>query len=637
MIVLNPSRFLRRLTFFAGLLSALVWHAFAAEPLSPFLLDVKTLDAASVSDNAREAIKRPIATIVDKEHPSPSGDPHDYVSYGRYWWPDPASSNGLPYIQRDGYPNRQQMAYGDQDRLEHMIDTVETLAEAWQLDHREEYARRAGEWIRAWFVAPATRVNPSFEYAQIRPGHNDNHGSNSGLIDLHGSPAFTDNDEARVHQWFSDYLHWLTTSKNGKLEHEAPNNHGSWYLTQIITIARYLDREDDARQFVREDFARIASQFAPDGSQPFELVRRDGLFYCGYNLEAQFHIATLAAPLGVDLWHYAATNGASLHQGLEFLRPYNTTPETWPHSQLRKLKPGFLQALLDQAARIWPDSKIDPSKATSVESSNGTAVATPITLPGAETFVYRDGQPQPMRLHVFKPKNWKPEDRRPALVFFFGGGWTRGTPEHSATYAKLAATLGMVGIAPDYRTRDRFGTSPLESVADGRAAVRWIEDHADQLGIDPQKIVVGGSSAGGHVALWTAITHTPPGSATNEAPRVKPVALILVSPVSDTSSAIGYTPQRFGDKAEALSPVHQLDAKMPPVLLFHGDADTTVTNAQSIALHDRLVASSNVCEFISVPGGNHGFQSQLPEWKDKSRDIMKTFLTDQGVLPVPAS
>ena len=634
---------------FTSLLSALIWCACASEPLSPLLLDIKTLDASAVADNAHEALDLPITTVVDKERPSPTGDPHDYVSYGRYWWPDPASSNGLPFIQRDGYPNREQMALGDQERLGRMIKTVETLAQAWRLEHREDCARRAGEWIRAWFVTPATRVNPSFEYAQIRLGRDGNHGSNSGLIDMHGfirlidalrllhnSPAFTGDDEALVHQWFSDYLRWLTTSKNGKLEHDAPNNHGSWYLDQIIAIARYLDREEKARQFAREDFARITNQFAPDGSQPFELVRRDGLFYCAYNLEAQFCVAKLAAPLGVDLWHYVATNGASLHRGLEFLRPYNTAPETWPHSQLKQLKPGFLQPLLDQAARIWPEPKIESSKATSSESSASAAVATPITLPGAEMYIYRDGQPEPMRLHVFKPRNWKPEDRRPALVFFFGGGWTRGTPERSASYGKWAAMLGMVGIAPDYRTKERFGTTPLESVADGRAAVRWIEDHADKLGIDSKRIVVGGSSAGGHVALWTAIEHTPPGSATNEAPRVKPFALILVSPVSDTSSGTGYTPKRFGDKAEALSPVHQLDAKMPPMLLFHGDADTTVTNRQSIALHDKLVAGSNVCEFITVPGGNHGFQSQLPEWKDKSRTIMEEFLTKQGVLPVTA-
>jgi acetyl esterase len=273
---------------------------------------------------------------------------------------------------------------------------------------------------------------------------------------------------------------------------------------------------------------------------------------------------------------------------------------------------------------------------TESKSATNASAVTPVTLPGAETFTYRESQPDPMRLHVFKPKDWKASDRRPALVFFFGGGWTRGTPERSASYVKWAATLGMVGIAPDYRVKERFGTSPLESVADGRAALRWVEDHAAQLGIDQNKVVVGGSSAGGHVALWTAIKHTPPGSSTNEAPRIKPVALVLVSPVSDTSTNTGYTPKRFGDNAEALSPVHQLDAKMPPVLVFHGDADTTVTNRQSIALHERLVASSNACELVTVPGGNHGFQSQLPEWKDKSRAIMKEFLTREGVLPVAA-
>jgi acetyl esterase len=275
-------------------------------------------------------------------------------------------------------------------------------------------------------------------------------------------------------------------------------------------------------------------------------------------------------------------------------------------------------------------------EAIETRSETNAPAVTPVTLPGAEPYIYRDGKPEPMRLHVFKPKDWKETDRRAALVFFFGGGWTKGTPERSAGYAKWAATLGMVGIAPDYRTKERFGTTPLESVADGRAAMRWVQDHANKLGIDTNKIVVGGSSAGGHVALWTAIAHTPPGSVAGEAPRAKPFALILISPVSDTSSATGYTPKRFGENTEALSPVHQLDPKMPPVLVFHGDADTTVTNRQSIALRDKLVASSNVCELVTVPGGTHGFQTQLPEWKDKSRVIIKEFLTKEKILPVAA-
>jgi acetyl esterase/lipase len=278
------------------------------------------------------------------------------------------------------------------------------------------------------------------------------------------------------------------------------------------------------------------------------------------------------------------------------------------------------------------DEEAVPKKTSAAK----TPALTPLTLTNAQTFIYHDVKPEPMRLHVFKPKGWSTNDSRPALVFFFGGGWTTGTPERSATYAKWAASLGMVGIAPDYRTHERFNTTPLESVADGRAALRWVQDHVGELGIDPKKIVVGGSSAGGHVALWTAIEHTPPGSATNEAPRAKPFALILVSPVSDTAPPIGYTPKRFGTNAEALSPILQLDAKMPPVLLFHGDADTTVTNRQSINLEQKLLATSNVCERVNVPGGIHGFQTQLPEWKEKSRVIMKEFLTKLGVLPVNA-
>ncbi len=276
----------------------------------------------------------------------------------------------------------------------------------------------------------------------------------------------------------------------------------------------------------------------------------------------------------------------------------------------------------------------DDEAETKKSADTNAPEVTPITLTNAQTFVYRDGKPDPMRLHVFKPKGWSKDDQRPALIFFFGGGWDHGTPLKSAGNAKWASTLGMVGIAPDYRTKKRFGTSPLESVADGRAALRWVQEHAAELGINPKKIVVGGGSAGGHLALWTAIAHTPPGSSTNEAPLAKPCALILVSPVSDTSVATGYTPKRFGSNTDALSPVHQLDAKMPPVLVFHGDADTTVTNRQSIALEQKLLAGSNICERVNVPGGNHSFTSKLPEWRDKSRAMMKEFLTKQGVLPV---
>ena len=254
-------------------------------------------------------------------------------------------------------------------------------------------------------------------------------------------------------------------------------------------------------------------------------------------------------------------------------------------------------------------------------------------MPGAEGFVYRAvDDAAPLRLFVVKPAGWQSGDRRAALMFFFGGGWTTGTPASSIFWARFAAELGMIGIAPDYRTRGRHDVSPLGSVADGRAALRWVQDHAGELGLDPARIAVGGNSAGGHVALWTAMAEAPPGSEESESPRRKPAALVLFSTVSDTSPETGYTPQRFGAHAMALSPVHQLDAAMPPVLAFHGDADQTVPLRQAVALRDQLRATGNACELHIVPGGGHNFGQDVPAWREKSRELIIRFLQEQGLL-----
>lgn len=259
--------------------------------------------------------------------------------------------------------------------------------------------------------------------------------------------------------------------------------------------------------------------------------------------------------------------------------------------------------------------------------------ATPAELPGAEAHFYRaGGDAPPMRLFVVKPAGWTADDRRPGLVFFFGGGWTTGTPANSIFWARFAAQLGLVGVAPDYRTKGRHDVSPLASVADARAALRWLQDHAGELGLDPARIAVGGNSAGGHVALWTAIAAAPPGSDPRESPHVPPAALILFSAVSDTSAETGYTPGRFGEAATALSPLHQLDARMPPVLAFHGDADKIVPLRQALALRDKLLAGGNACELHLVPGGGHNFGQDVPAWQEKSRELMLAFLKRHGLV-----
>ncbi|MDI1250072.1 MAG: alginate lyase family protein, partial [Lacunisphaera sp.] len=205
---------------------------------------------------------------------------------------------------------------------------------------------------------------PHLEYAQVRLGHNGNRGNAAGMLDardfasvidalrlLEGSPALTPDEAKEVRHWFTAYLQWFTTAKIALQERAAKNNHGTWYFAQAIPIARYVGRDDLARQLVREDQALLARQLKPDGSQPEEIRRVDGLGYSVFNLEAHARVARHAAGLGLDLWNYTAPNGAGLRAALEFLRPYNHAPEQWPTSQKEKLRPGFLDALLREAAQ----------------------------------------------------------------------------------------------------------------------------------------------------------------------------------------------------------------------------------------------------------------------------------------------
>jgi acetyl esterase len=260
---------------------------------------------------------------------------------------------------------------------------------------------------------------------------------------------------------------------------------------------------------------------------------------------------------------------------------------------------------------------------------------TPVALEGTQMFVVRDRKPVPLRAFVYYPEGWTPDDRRTAFVYEFGGAWTTGDPSKSVSWAKWAASKGMVGIAPDYRTNQRFGTTPLAAVDDGRATLRLVQEHAAVLGVDLSRIVVGGNSAGGHVTLWSAIMQTPVGSDPATAPLQPPAAVVLVSAVSDTSPATGYTPWRFGVHGDALNPQTHLDSPMPPTIAFHGDADPTVSVTQSSRLCELITAGGGICQFVSIPGGDHGYRTQpnLPgEWKQRTYDMIEQFLREQGLL-----
>ena len=275
----------------------------------------------------------------------------------------------------------------------------------------------------------------------------------------------------------------------------------------------------------------------------------------------------------------------------------------------------------------WAETNV-PSPVPATETNE----VTPLTLPGAEPFVFKKVGDVELRLHVAKPKAWKASDKRACLVTFFGGGWTSGTPARSITYAKWAAKNGLVGVAPDYRTRNRFSTQPEDCVADGRAAVRWVQDHAAELGVDPAKIVVQGSSAGGHVAAWTAIPDpVTPETASDPVPNPAPMALILLWPVTDTGTSGYGGPKRFGNdeaRANNLSVTGRMPAKMPPTLVFHGTADKTVRFENSQAFTGKMKANGNLCELVAFPDAPHSPNSIQEGEKGK---IVKTKIEEESL------
>jgi hypothetical protein len=314
---------------------------------------------------AEAAMKRPLYTVTDKTVVPPSGDRHDYLSVGPYWWPDPSKPKGLPYIRRDGEinPDRSTNKY-DVNDLEGMSKDVETLSLAYYYSGNPRYAGRAASLVRTWFLDPKYRMNPNMNFAQAVPGREL--GRAEGVIDttrlqrvidgvglIGPSGKLTGEEQAGLEKWFADYVDWMRTGKNGKDEDAAKNNHGMWYDAQFAQFALFARRPELAKAVV-DAFPkrRIGPQFTPEGKLPLELARTRSLHYSIYALLAAYDVAEMGKCLGVDLWNYD-DGGKSLKRATDFLAPYHGKVQTWPLPELRP-DPEELDELLRRARRAWP-------------------------------------------------------------------------------------------------------------------------------------------------------------------------------------------------------------------------------------------------------------------------------------------
>src|SRR6266404_1943826 len=345
---------------------------------------------AKLEGEAQKALSVPPSSVVSKEAMPPSGDKHDYMSQAPYFWPDPKSPNGWPYIRRDGERNPEINKITDHRSLDQLESSVETLALAFYFKGDEAYAAKATQLLRAFFLDPATRMNPNLQYAQFIPGVNTGRGI--GLIEtrgltqvvdsiglLQGSKALTAADQHGLQDWFGKFLQWMLESKNGHDEAAAKNNHGTYYDLQVVSFALFVGKDDLARQVLQAARQkRIATQIEPDGRQPLELARTKAWSYSVGNLDGLIQLATLGELVGVDLWNYKTADGRSIRRALEFLYPFAVSDKWKVQSQYQQLgewQPQMLFPLMRRASAKYTDqsfkammAKIPPSQISAKES-----------------------------------------------------------------------------------------------------------------------------------------------------------------------------------------------------------------------------------------------------------------------------
>lgn len=266
------------------------------------------------------------------------------------------------------FENPEILKITDRKNLGELNDATRVLSFAFYLTNDEKYAIKTAQLLKHWFLNEATKMNPNLDFAQAIPGINTGRGIGiietialSGIADavilIKDSKAWTSKDDNAVKQWYSQYLHWMQTSKNGLDEMKAENNHGTFYDMQVVCFALFVNKKEVALKTLERTKHRLEIQVESDGKMPLELERTQALWYSTYNLEGWIKLATLADKAGVDLWNYEAKNGGSIKKAIDLLAPFAVTEKPWPYQQIDDYKANNIYILFMQAANKYNEKK----------------------------------------------------------------------------------------------------------------------------------------------------------------------------------------------------------------------------------------------------------------------------------------
>lgn len=329
---------------------------------SVFALNMKSLDKnkSKIANNdpaikaaykqllkdADKAMKFGPVSVMEKMNNPPSGDKHDYMSLAPYHWPNPETASGLPYIRKDGQTNPEVKEYKDKEYLPQLCEYVHVLGLAYYFSDDNSYAEHAASLLRVWFLDPATKMNPNLNYGQAIKGVTEGRGA--GMIDtrhfvklidgiglLKGSKSWKAADQEGMKKWFTQFLHWMQTSKNGIDEMNAKNNHGAWYDAQRLSMALFIDSIDLAKKIVANAVDRLELQMDEQGSFPAEMVRTISLHYTTFVLDAFFTIANMAENVGINFWKKMTPSGHSLQKGFDAVKPFLANEKEWKGPQIK--------------------------------------------------------------------------------------------------------------------------------------------------------------------------------------------------------------------------------------------------------------------------------------------------------------
>ena len=239
-------------------------------------------------------------------------------------------------------------------------------------------------------------------------------------------------------------------------------------------------------------------------------------------------------------------------------------------------------------------------------------------------------------MDLYTPKNIDTAKKYPAMVFFFGGGWNKGSVKQFEPHAKYFSKRGIVCFLVDYRVKNRQNTTPFESLKDAKSAIRYIRENAIKFQIDPTKIIASGGSAGGHLAAASALIESYNEISDNIATSCKPNALVLFNPAIDNGpGGVGYS--RVMNDYKNFSPLHNIKLDAPPTLILTGTKDKLIPVATIKKYQQEMLKVGSICEVIFYEGKNHGFfnYNKFDNYKNTLLEMDKFLITLNFINELP--